>query len=97
MEVITIESHAFQMMLAKIDALHLEVSRMQNPVNQFSLEWVDTYNVLKMLNIFKRTLSNYNEMGKLQSTRINNKSYFKIKEIYTFFEGRQSQLANTPR
>jgi hypothetical protein len=51
MEVITIETQAFQMLIAKIDALHAEVSRKRNPVDQFAMEWVDTYDVMKMLNI----------------------------------------------
>jgi uncharacterized protein YoxC len=94
MEVITIETQAFQMLIAKIDALHAEVSRKHNPVDQFAMEWVDTYDVMKMLNISRRTLSNYSKTGKLQSTRINNKSYFKVKEIHEFLEGNHQKKSN---
>ena len=41
MEVITIEHQAFQKLLDKIDALHAEVQRMKNPVDQFATEWSD--------------------------------------------------------
>jgi hypothetical protein len=51
MEVITIESQAFQMLIAKIDTLFAEVSLKHNPVYQFAMGWVDTYDVMKMLNI----------------------------------------------
>lgn len=51
MEVITIEHQAFQKLLDKIDALHAEVQRMKNPVDQFAHEWIDSYDVMKMLNI----------------------------------------------
>jgi hypothetical protein len=36
--------------------LHVEISRKHNPVDQFTMEYVDTYGVMKMLNISRRTL-----------------------------------------
>lgn len=84
MEVITIESQAFKLLLEKIDTIQSELLRKQNPVDQFAIEWVDTYDVMKMLHISRRTLSNYVKSGRLKSTRINNKSYFKVAEIYDF-------------
>jgi hypothetical protein len=58
MEVITIEHQAFQKLLDKIDALHAEMQRMKNPVGQFATEGIDSYDVMKMLNISRRTLCN---------------------------------------
>jgi hypothetical protein len=86
MEVITIESQAFKLLLEKIDTIQAELLRKQNPVDQFAIEWVDTYDVMKMLHISRRTLSNYVKSGRLKSTRINNKSYFKVVDINSFLE-----------
>jgi len=36
--------------------LHAEISHKHNPGDQFPMEWVDTYGVMKMLNISRRTL-----------------------------------------
>jgi len=36
--------------------LQVEISRNHNPVDQFPMECVDTYGVMKMLNISGRTL-----------------------------------------
>lgn len=88
MEVITIYSQAFKLLLEKIDTIQAELLRKQNPVDQFAIEWVDTYDVMKMLHISRRTLSNYVKSGRLKSTRINNKSYFKVAEIHGFLNSR---------
>ncbi|MFN6335360.1 MAG: helix-turn-helix domain-containing protein [Sphingobacteriales bacterium] len=86
MEVITIESQAFQLLLEKIDALHAEVQRMKNPVDQFVTEWIDGDEVMKMLNISRRTLCNYVNQGKLHPRRIQKRSYFKIADIKDLLE-----------
>jgi hypothetical protein len=88
MEVITIESQAFKLLLEKIDTIQAELLRKQNPVDQFAIEWVDTYDVMKMLHISRRTLSNYVKSGRIKSKRINNKSYFRVAEIYDFLNTR---------
>ena len=81
MEVIAIESQAFQLLLEKIDALHAEVQRMKNPVDQFETEWFDGDEVMKMLNISRRTLYNYGKHGKLKSYKIGKRNFFKVQEV----------------
>lgn len=76
MEVITIESQAFQLLLEKIDALHAEVQRMKNPVDQFATEWIDGDEVMKMLNISRRTLCNYGSQGLLNPSRIGKRKFY---------------------
>lgn len=86
MEVITIQHQAFQKLLDKIDALHAEVQRMKNPVDQFAHEWIDRDEVMRMLNISRRTLCNYVTQGKLHPRRIQKRSYFKIADIKDLLE-----------
>ena len=81
MEVITIESKAFQLLLEKIDALHAEVQRMKNPVNQFATEWIDGDEVMKMLNISRRTLCNYGSQGLLNPSRIGKRKFYNVQDV----------------
>lgn len=81
MEVITIESQAFQLLLEKIDALHAEVQRMKNPVDQFATEWIDGDEVMKMLNISRRTLCNYGSQGLLNPSRIGKRKFYNVSDV----------------
>jgi hypothetical protein len=81
MEVITFESEAYKALMSKIEELHQVIIRNQNPVDQFSHEWVDSNDVMKMLGISRRTLCNYVSQGKIKSSRIGKRSYFAIKEV----------------
>jgi len=81
MEVITIESQAFQLLLEKIDALHAEMQRMKNPVDQFATEWIDGDEVMKMLNISRRTLCNYGSQGLLNPSRIGKRKFYDVSDV----------------
>ena len=81
MEVITFESEAYKAMMLKIEQLHQVMIQSQNPVNQFSNEWIDSNDVMKMLGISRRTLCNYVRQGKLKSSRIGKKCFFKVQEV----------------
>lgn len=85
MEVITIESEAYKNLISKIDQLHNEIIRIQNPVDQFAQEWIDSYDVMKMLNISRRTLYNYMNQGKLKSSRIGKRNFFRVQEVKEIF------------
>ena len=81
MEVITIENIAFQTLLNKIDELIAETRNSKNPVDQFSHEWVDSNDVMKMLGISRRTLCNYVSQGKIKSSKIGKRNFFKIEDV----------------
>lgn len=81
MEVITFESEAYKALMSKIEELHQVIIRNQNPVDQFSHEWVDSNDVMKMLGISRRTLCNYVRQGKLKSSRIGKRNFFKVNEV----------------
>ena len=81
MEVITFESEAYKALISKIEELHQVIIRNQNPVDQFSHEWVDSNDVMKMLGISRRTLCNYISQGKIKSSRIGKRNFFKIQEV----------------
>lgn len=84
MEIITIEKTAFKTLVEKIDRVHEELLRLQNPVKQMSSQWVDTNDVLRILNISRRTLSKYLSQGKLPYTRLENKNFFRLSDVEAF-------------
>lgn len=81
---ITMESEAFQKMVQKVDAVHRELIRLQNPARELSKDWIDTHDVLQILKISRRTLTKYLGEGRLKYTRIENKNFFKLKDVEEF-------------
>lgn len=65
-------------MLANFQA---EINSLKNPVDNFTSKWVDTYDVMQMLCVSRRTMDNYIKAGKLTPTRINKRNYFAINQV----------------
>jgi hypothetical protein len=84
MEIITMESNAYKLLIQKLDEVHAELKKLQDPAKELSREWVDAYDVMNMLHISRRTLSKYLQSGKLQYSKIQNKNYFRLKDIEEF-------------
>ncbi len=91
MEVITIETQAYKTLLEKIDAMHAELQRMKNPVDQFAHEWVDSECVMKMLGISRRTLCNYVSQGKIKSSKIGKRCFYKVQEVKQMMNEQSSE------
>lgn len=84
MNVITIESQAFQELMAKVNSIARFVIRLQeqdtasgNPDE----EWVDSYEVCTFLNISARTLQRLRSKKIISYSVISGKSYYQIAEI----------------
>ena len=90
MEIITMESTAYKNLIGKINELHLELIKLQNPVTELSNEWIDTYDVMEVLKISRRTLTKYVQKGKLKTSKIENKYFFRIRDIEQFLISNQS-------
>ncbi len=84
MEIVTIENKAFKSLCDKIDQMHEELLRLQNPVKQLSNEWIDTYDVMKILQVSRRTLTKYLSEGKLRYSKHQRKNYFRLKDVEEF-------------
>lgn len=84
MEIVTIENKAFKALCDKIDKVHEELLRLQNPAKQLSNEWVDTYDVMNILHVSRRTLTKYLAEGKLKHTKHQKKNYFRLKDVEEF-------------
>ena len=67
-------------MKSMLTNLQTEINSLKNPVDDFTSKWVDTYDVMQMLRVSRRTMDNYIKAGKLTPTRINKRNYFAINQ-----------------
>lgn len=68
-------------MKSMLTNLQAEINSLKNPVDDFTSKWVDTYDVMQMLRVSRRTMDNYIKAGKLTPTRINKRNYFAINQV----------------
>ena len=68
-------------MKSMITNLQAEINSLKNPVDDFTSKWVDTYDVMQMLRVSRRTMDNYIKARKLTPTRINKRNYFAINQV----------------
>jgi hypothetical protein len=72
----------FMEMKSMIINLQSEMDSLKNPVDEFTTKWVDTYDVMAMLRVSRRTMDNYIKAGKLAPTRIQQKrNYFANNQV----------------
>jgi len=58
-----------------------KIESIENPVDDFLTKWIDTFEVMRMLNISRRTIDNYIKAGKLKPLRINKRNHFAVAEV----------------
>ena len=82
MEVITIDSKAFQQLLEKVNAIndYVREARLEQTSN-IDEEWVDSQVVCQYLRICEKTLQRLRAAGKIEYSCIGNKYYYQIAEV----------------
>ena len=82
MEVITIDSKAFQQLLEKVNAIndYVHEARLEQTSN-IDEEWVDSQTVCQYLRICEKTLQRLRAAGKIAYSGVGNKYYYQIAEI----------------
>ena len=82
MEVITIDSKAFQQLLEKVNAIndYVREARLEQTSN-IDEEWVDSQTVCQYLRICEKTLQRLRAAGKIAYSCVGNKYYYQIAEI----------------
>lgn len=83
MQVITIESQAFQELLDQLEAIQQKLDK-EKSTTPLSDIWMDNQDVCELLHISKRTLQHYRDSGKLPFSQIGAKIYYKASDIDTF-------------
>jgi len=64
-----------------MEKMQADIESLKNPVGEFTSKWVDTYDVMQMLRVSRRTMDNYIKAGKLTPTRIRKRNYFAIEDV----------------
>lgn len=64
-----------------MEKMQADFESLKNPVGEFTSKWVDTYDVMQMLRVSRRTMDNYIKDGKLTPTRIRKRNYFEVSQV----------------
>lgn len=83
MEVITIESKAFQEILNQLDAIKAEVKNNTRQVEQTD-KWLDNDEAAAVLKVSKRTLQTYRDHGEISFSQTGSKIYYRNSDIEEF-------------
>ena len=83
MNVITIESEAFQQIVKRLEAINEKLNK-EKGTSPLSDVWMDNQDVCALLHISKRTLQHYRDSGKLPFSQIGAKIYYKSSDIDAF-------------
>jgi len=83
MQVITIESEAFQKIVEQLEAIKKRLCEVikSNPLSEM---WMDNHDVCQILHVSKRTLQHYRDSGKIPFSQIGAKIYYKAIDIDAF-------------
>lgn len=83
MEVIVIQSEAFQQIIRKIEEVKTMICEVKNK-QPFTEIWLDNKQVCELLGISTRTLQSYRDEGKIGFSQIGSKIYYKASDIESF-------------
>lgn len=82
MEVITIDSQAFKVLIEKLDALFDYVNTQKlSEIENDDDHWVDSQEICDFLKISERTLQRLRRSGQISYTNLGGKYYYQISQV----------------
>ena len=78
MEVVTIQSQAFQELVNKLDAIN---NRLNSKEKEPKENWLDNQELMLLLKISKRTAQHYRDTGLISFSQVGNKIYYKLSDV----------------
>ncbi len=78
MEVVTIQSQAFQELVNKLDAIN---NRLNSKEKEPKEKWLDNQELMLLLKISKRTAQHYRDTGLISFSQVGNKIYYKLSDV----------------
>lgn len=78
MEVITIQSEAFQELVGKIEAINFRLTQKEKQPKE---QWLDNKEFMELLKISKRTAQHYRDNGLISFSQVGSKIYYKLSDI----------------
>lgn len=85
MQVITIESEAFQKLVNQLEAINTKLNE-QKEKTPLSDVWMDNQDVCELLHVSKRTLQHYRDKGKIPFSQVGAKIYYKATDVDEFLK-----------
>ena len=78
MQVVTIESEAFQQIVEKIEAINERLTAKEKQPKDI---WYDNDELTELLHVSKRTLQNYRDNGTISFSQLGNKIFYKASDV----------------
>ncbi len=78
MNVVTIQSEAFQEIMKKVDEIH---QRLNSKEKEPKEKWLDNQEFIQLLKISKRTAQSYRDSGLISFSQVGNKIYYKLSDV----------------
>ncbi len=78
MEVITIQSQAFNEIVGKIEQINKRLSEKEKEPQE---KWLDNQELMQLLKISKRTAQHYRDSGMISFSQVGNKIYYKLSDV----------------
>ena len=78
MEVVTMQSQAYQELVSKIDNINQRLSAKEKEPKE---KWLDNQELMQLLKISKRTAQHYRDSGMISYSQVGNKIYYRLSDV----------------
>lgn len=78
MEVITIQSEAFQELVKKMDEIQTKLRAKEKEPKEV---WLDNQEFIQLLKISKRTAQHYRDTGMISFSQVGSKIYYRMNDV----------------
>ncbi len=78
MEVITMQTEAYQNLVSKIDEINTRLTQKEKQPKE---QWLDNKEFMDLLKISKRTAQYYRDNGLISFSQVGSKIYYKLSDI----------------
>ena len=78
MEVIPLQSQAFNEIVGKIEQINKRLSEKEKEPQE---KWLDNQELMQLLKISKRTAQHYRDSGLISFSQVGNKIYYKLSDV----------------
>lgn len=78
MEVITIQSEAFQELVKKMDEIQTKLTAKEKEPKEV---WLDNQEFIQLLKISKRTAQHYRDTGMISFSQVGSKIYYRMNDV----------------
>lgn len=78
MEVVTMQSEAYQEILNKLDEINTRLTAKEKEPKE---KWLDNQELLLLLKISKRTAQHYRDSGLISFSQVGNKIYYRLSDV----------------